>query len=172
MSLLVVIGAILPVYAQAPGSNPEIPEEAQKRLDHMIGRWHFKTDFLSSKGEVRRTVEGTEEATFIIDRRVVELTTTIPAQNSFSKGWLFYNTAEQKFYLTSVDGKGDHWVLSGGLEKYQITSQPKKQSNGRELIIRFTHENIGEDSFEAIMETSIDGGESWWIRSKQYLTRE
>jgi hypothetical protein len=166
--LLVVFGVTFSAFAQAPGSSQEIPEEAQKRLDHIIGRWHFKTDILSSKGDVRRTVEGTEEATFIIDRRVVELTTSVPAQNSVSKGWLFYNVAEEKFYFTSVDDKGDHRVFTSGLEKYQITSQPKLQGNGRELIVRFTHQNIEDDSFEAI----IDGGESWWIRSKQYLSRE
>jgi len=155
---------------QAQSVNKEIPEEAKKRLDHIIGRWSFKTDNLGRNGEVRRTVEGTEEAKYIIDGRVVELTTVV--NGAVSKGWIFYNMAEQKFYLTSVDGSGSLWILSGGLDAYVITSQPKKQANGRELTIRFTHSNIQEDSFEALYETSIDGGKSWWQRSKQYLTRE
>ncbi|MDG2170177.1 MAG: hypothetical protein P8L44_19885 [Opitutales bacterium] len=62
-------------------------------------------------------------------------------------------------------------MLTGGLDEYVISSTPKKQPNGRELTIRFTHTNIQEDSFEAIMETSIDGGKSWWARYRQYLTR-
>ena len=154
-----------PILAQS------IPEEAQKRLNHIIGKWELKTEYLGRNGEVRRTVTGTEEAKFIIEDKVVELTTTIPEQNQFSKAWQFYNTAEGKYYLTSVDAKGDHWVLSGGLDAYVITSLPKKQANGRELTIRFTHTNIQEDSFEAVMETSIDGGQSWWTRYRQYLTR-
>ena len=148
-----------------------IPEEAQNRLNHIIGKWELKTEYLGRNGEVRRTVSGREEAKFLIEDKVVEITTTIPEQNQFSKAWQFYNVAEGKFYLTSVDAKGDHWVLSGGLEQYVITSQPKKQANGRELTIRFTHKNIQENSFEAVMETSIDGGESWWTRYRQYLTR-
>ncbi len=38
--------------------------------------------------------------------------------------WMFYNFAESKFYLTSVDARGDLWVLSGGLDEYVITSEP------------------------------------------------
>ncbi|MDP6042642.1 MAG: hypothetical protein QGG64_29090 [Candidatus Latescibacteria bacterium] len=165
-----LFGTTLPLFAQNQPKKTSIPEEAQKRLDHMIGKWHIKTDYLNPNGEVRRTVEGTEEAKYIIDKRVVELTTTV--QNSYSKGWVFYNINEQKFYLTSVDGNGDLWILSGGLDAYIITSQPKKQPNGREITIRFTHSNIQEDSFEAVMESSIDGGQTWWTRYRQYLTRQ
>ena len=176
MSLLrtFCIGIIVSLFwtltVQAQPANQPLPEEAKKRLDHIIGRWTFKTDTLGRNGEVRRTVEGTEEAKYIIEGRVVELTTVV--NGMVSKGWLFYNVAEKKFYLTSVDGRGDLWILSGGLDEYVITSQPKKQRNGRELTIRFTHDNIEEDSFEALYETSIDGGKSWWQRSRQYLTRE
>ena len=142
LCLVLTFVNVVPIVAQAPPSKTSIPEEAQQRLDHMVGRWNFKTDFLSRNGDVRRTVHGTEEAKYIIEGRVVELTTTLPEQNIHSKGWLFYNSSEQQFYLTSVDNNGDHWILSGGLDLYQITSQPKKQPTGRELIIRFTHQNI------------------------------
>ncbi|MDG2170178.1 MAG: hypothetical protein P8L44_19890 [Opitutales bacterium] len=37
-----------------------IPEEAQKRLNHIIGEWELKTEYLGRNGEVRRTVTGTE----------------------------------------------------------------------------------------------------------------
>ena len=39
-----------------------------------------------------------------------------------------------------------------------------------ELIIRFTHTNIKEDPFEALMESSVDDGKSWWQRYRQYAT--
>ncbi|QXD23901.1 hypothetical protein F7C95_18615 [Opitutia bacterium ISCC 51] len=61
--------------------------------------------------------------------------------------------------------------IAGGLDEYVITSILKKQAHGHELTIRFTHTNIQQDSFEAVMETSIDGGKSWWTRYRQYLTR-
>ncbi len=154
--------------AQPAGSI--IPMEAQKRLDHIIGNWSFRTDYLGQNGDVRRSVTGIEEATYLIGKQVVELTTRL--SGATSKGWLFYDLTQERFQLTSVDARGDLWILSGGLEEYVITSEPKKQRNGRELTIRFTHRNIKEDSFEAVMETSIDGGESWWKRSIQYLKRE
>lgn len=166
-----ILATLLLLIVSEPIFSQMIPKEARSRLDHIIGKWELKTEYLNRNGDVRRTVTGTEEARYVIENRVVEITTVIPEQNLLSKAWQFYNTAEEKFYLTSVDANGDHWVLSGGLDAYVITSQPKKQANGRELIIRFTHTNIQTDSFEAIMETSIDGGESWWTRYRQYLTR-
>lgn len=168
-SILLLISFVL--TASISSLAQPIPDEAQKRLDHIIGKWELKTEYLDRNGEVRRTVTGTEEAAFLIEDKVVEITTTIPEQNQFSKAWQFYNVAEEKFYLTSVDAKGDHWVLSGDLKEYTLTSLPTRQANGRELTIRFTHTNIRENSFEAVMETSIDGGKSWWTRYRQYLTR-
>ncbi len=84
---------------------------------------------------------------------------------------MFYNFAKSKFYLTSVDAAGDLWVLSGGLDEYVITSQPRPHRRGRTTQIRFTHSNIEQDSFDAIMEMSRDGGKTWWMRSRQRLTR-
>jgi len=91
---------------------------------------------------------------------------------SFSKGWAFYSASEKTYYVTSVDAKGDFWVMSGGLDRYVITSKPRRQEDGSEIIIRFTHSNIQEDSFEALMEYSKDQGKTWRAGFKQYLTRQ
>lgn len=147
-----------------------IPDEAKERLDHIVGKWEFRTDYLDRNGGVRRSIEGVEEAEYAIDGRVVELTTVV--NGSVSKGWLFYDIAQESFRLVSVDGQGNLWNFSGGLDAYVITSQPRRQANGRELTLRFTHSEITEDSFVAVMETSIDGGASWRTQSKQYLTRK
>ena len=152
-------------------ATSELPPEAKTRLDHRIGAWDIKMEFLDRNGEVRRTTSGKDTARYLIGDWVVELTTVMAGQGSTSKAWIFYNGQEGKFYLTSVDSGGDLWVLSGGLDEYVITSTPKPTRNGREMTIRFTHSNIQKDSFEAVMETSIDGGQSWWTRSRQYITR-
>ncbi len=65
-----------------------------------------------------------DTAEYIIDSRVAELTNEDLATGSISMAWMFYNFAESKFYLTSVDARGDLWVLSGGLDEYVITSEP------------------------------------------------
>lgn len=169
MSLVITSLSCLTMVCEAQVVDAELPAEAKERLDHIIGRWKFETQHLKQDGSVRSTVEGTEEAKYAIDGRVVEMTTTLNGQTS--KSWMFYNIAEEQFYLTSVDARGDLWILSGGLDEYVITSRPKRRANGSELTIRFTHSNVKADSFEALMETSIDGGETWWTRSRQYLTR-
>ena len=103
---------------------------------------------------------------YVIPGRVVELTTENLAQGSISKAWMFYNVAEGQYYLTSVDAKGDLWVLSGGLDDYVLTSKPRPHPRGGTTMIRFTHTNIEQDSFEAVMEMSRDGGRTWRKRSR------
>ena len=151
---------------------PDLPPEARKRLDHHIGEWHVRTEFLGRDGQVVRTTAATDTARYIIPGRVVELTTEIPENGGIStKAWMFYNSARAKYYLTSVDAKGDLWVLSGGLDEYVITSMPRPHPRGGTTMIRFTHTNIEQDSFEAVMEMSRDGGKIWWKRSRQLVTR-
>ena len=122
-------------------------------------------------GQVVRTSTGRDTAKYIIPGRVVELTTENLDQGSVSKAWMFYKVAAGKYYLTSVDARGDLWILSGGLDEYVLTSEPRPNPRGGTTLIRFTHTNIEQDSFEAVMEMSRDGGKTWWKRSRQYLTR-
>ena len=167
---IVAFAASLSVFElHSQPTDSSIPEEAKTRLDHIVGKWKFRTDYLDRNGDVSRSVNGFEEANYIIGNSVVELTTTV--NGSVSKGWMFYNSEERSFQLTSVDGSGIYWKFSGGLEEYVITSDPKRRTNGREITLRFTHLEIEEDSFQAVMESSIDGGKTWWTRSRQYLER-
>lgn len=158
-------------FSEQKRAEKQIPPEAQKRLDHHIGKWKIKIDYLDANGKVVYSTTGTDEVRYIIDRRVVEMTTSIPDLPSFSKGWMFYSIPEETFYVTSVDREGQFWIMSGGLDEYVITSKPKRQPDGTEMMIRFTHSDIKEDSFEALMEYSKDAGKTWKARFKQYLTR-
>jgi hypothetical protein len=167
---LPLLGALLlAADVGAQRKTPDLPPEAKARLDHHVGEWDIRTEYLDRNGKATRTSKGSDSAKYIIDGRVVELTTT--SASGVSKAWMFYNVAEQKFYLTSVDARGDHWTMTGGLDEYVITSTPKPRPRGGTMIIRFTHTNIEENSFEALMESSIDGGQSWWQRYRQYATR-
>ena len=166
--LVTTVGINLVVAQSAP---PELPAEARKRLDHHIGQWDVQTEFIGRDGQVVRTTAARDTAAYIIDARVVELTNEDLARGSISKAWMFYNFAESKFYLTSVDAAGDLWVLSGGLDEYVITSEPRPHPRGGTTQIRFTHSNIEQDSFDAVMEMPRDGGKTWWKRSRQRLTR-
>lgn len=157
--------------AGASAQLPDLPAEARKRLDHHVGEWNVRTEFLGRNGGVVRTSEATDTARYVIPGRVVELA-TVANEKIVSRAWMFYNTTADEFTLTSVDPRGDHWVLTGGLDEYVITSAPRPHPRGGTLMIRFTHVNIELDSFEALMEMSRDGGETWFPRSRQYLTRQ
>ena len=168
LALLASCVAASGVFAQTP--LPELPPEAKRRLDHHIGEWDVRTEVLGRDGQVVRTTRARDSARYIIADRVVELTTETDA-GRVSKAWIFYKVAEGKYCLTSVDARGDLWTLSGGLDEYVITSEQKPHPRGGTTMIRFTHSNIRPDSFEALMETSRDGGKTWWKRSRQLLTR-
>lgn len=146
-----------------------LPEEARKRLDHSIGEWTFVTKVFNRNGEVIREIEGRDKNRFVIADRVVEHINR--TGDATSRGLMFYNFREKRFQMTSVDKSGDLWILSGGLDKYILTSRARKRPNGSESMIRFVHENIQADSFEAKMEISFDGGETWRLRSRQFLKR-
>ena len=112
---LLAASLFVPLLVGQPAPKP-LPAEAQKRLDHHIGEWDVRTELLGRDGQVVRTTTARDSARYIIPGRVVELTNETLPQGRISKAWMFYNNAEAKFYLTSVDGSGDHWVLEAELD--------------------------------------------------------
>ena len=155
--------------AQPP--EQEIPAEAKRRLEMILGTWDSTWNWLDAEGAVVRTVEGVEAATWAIEGRVVLLSTEIPSLGSRSRAFMYYNETDELFHLTSVDSRGDLWLLAGGLEEFVITSEPKPRPDGGEMIIRFTHDEADRDHFSAVMETSFDSGETWSKAVLQELVR-
>ena len=158
---LLVVPLILGLHVavlRGQGNPGDIPVEARQRLDHHVGVWDIRTEYLDRAGNVVRTVLGVDTARYIIPGRVVELTTAIDELGFVSKAWVFYSIPTQEYILTSVDARGELWVLKGGLDEYVITSPPKAQEDGRVITIRFTHIDIEENSFTAVMEFSYDEG--------------
>ena len=162
-----LLAAGLPAQ-QAP---PEIPKAALERLAHHVGERNVKTEYLGRNGQVVRTTQAVDSAKYAIQDRVVEITSTAE-DGSISKVWMFYNTVAKEFCLTSVDARGDLWMLTGGLDEYVITSRKRPNARGGTTVLRFTHTNIQPDSFEASMEMSLDGGETWFQRARQLVTRQ
>ena len=150
---------------------PPIPAEAKRRMEHSLGHWEVRAEHFDAEGKVVRTSGWENSAEYLLEGRLVLLTHNAPKLGSISKTLVFYSDSEEKWYLVDVNQKGDLWILSGDLDREVITSEPKKREDGRTVIIRFTHENIKDDSFEALMEYSYDGGASWTKGSRQYLTR-
>jgi hypothetical protein len=78
---------------------------------------------------------------------------------------------DRLFHLASVDESGEFWLLSGGLDRYVITSAPKRHADGSSTTIRFAHKDIGPDSTHVLMEYSENGGATWEVGFHQYLVR-
>lgn len=167
--LLALCAPIAPTPAAAEGL--EWPLQATRRLESAIGEWDVRTEILDGLGNVVRTLHGRNRARFLIEGRVVELTSEVPELDRVTKTWMFYSVADRKFYMTSVDANGDFWILSGDLDEYVLISKPKRQTDGTSLTVRFTHTGIEKDSFTAAGETSTDGGETWTPAYRQQMTR-
>lgn len=157
--------------------DPRSPERCSRYaapwawLEHSLGRWQVKADQFDAEGNVVRTLEWQNHAEYLLPGRLVLLTHNAPQLGSVSKTLVFYSLDEEKWYLVDVNQNGELWILTGGLDREVITSQPRKTADGRTLVVRFTHENIEDDSFEALMEVSFDLGKTWRRSSRQYMTR-
>jgi len=151
----------------------ELPAEARKRLDSLVGKWTSKWDYLDKEGKVVGSATGGEVGRYIEGDWLVEWTTEVVQQNgdrSVSKAWWFYNRQDKKIYLTSVGQDGDLWVLSGDPVEFTITSWPKKRADGSTIIIRFSHSEGEKHTLRAVMEYSLDDGKTWTRGFRQTMT--
>ncbi len=149
----------------------ELPAEARRRLEHAIGTWQVRAEQIDAEGNVVGTREWQNRAEWLLPGRMVLLTHRTAHLGSVSKALVFYSVEEQTWYLIDVNQNGERWVLTGDLEREVITSQPRELPDGREILVRFTHEKVEADSFEALQEVSFDRGETWTVSGRQYLTR-
>lgn len=145
-------------------------EKAQERLDYLIGTWDSTTEILDDGGDVIRTDHSVDIIEPFIGTKV--LLTTVVGSGPVRKTIRFYDQAERRYYEIGVGELGDVWILTGGMDEYVTTSQVRAARDGTDVLVRFTHTNIQPDSFEALMEVSRDGGESWTpARSRQRMVR-
>ena len=169
---LVLSVACTMMFAAAVAQESRDPDPAKKHLEYHLGDWETKTVILDPDGNELQTFEGMESCKYTIDGVVLELTTKVPDLDHISKAMLFYNATDKKILLLSVDQTGDYWFFSGDPGGGVLTSQPRKQEDGRELMLRFTRSNMADDSFETLLEYSTDNGGTWVQNYRQYSTRK
>lgn len=165
-ALLLLVVAAVPCVAEEP-----VPPEALRRMEGILGTWDSTWNRLGPDGEVVASFEGTEDAAWAIEGRVVLLTTRVPSQSSHSKAFMYYSEIDQLFHLVSVDARGDLWHLTGGLDEFVLTSGPRRRPDGTEFFIRFTHDEADARHFSALMEMSFDGGATWIPATRQELVK-
>jgi hypothetical protein len=152
-SCLLAVESATPISAQTPA------DIAQQRLDYLVGTWDSTTEFLDDQGRVVRTDRSVNLVEPFIGTQV--LLTTVVGAESVRKTIRFFDRADERYYEIGVGEAGDVWILSGGTDEYVTTSQERPAPGGRTVMVRFTHTNIRPNSFEAYMEVSRDGGETW-----------
>ena len=139
VSVLVLSG--VPAGAQAP--PPPLPQKAKARLERMIGTWESRWDYLDKEGNVRRSVAGTETMRYLVEGRVIGMSTRVPETGSYNESLVYFNVKEDRLYLVSVDPSGQLWKLTGEADGHVLAAEPVKLPDGREMMIRFTENETG-----------------------------
>lgn len=162
-------------FGLVAGAQPrtDLPVEANKRLDSLVGKWTSKWEYVNEKGEVAGVATGNEVGRYIQGDWLVEWTTEVVEEGSAkrtSKAWWFYNRQDKKIYLTSVGQDGDLWILTGDPVEFIMTSWPKKRADGSTMILRFLHDEGEKGVLHAVMQYSLDDGKTWTRGFRQTLT--
>jgi hypothetical protein len=155
-----------------PRTPSTVDPRAVERMEHKIGRWAFELDYLRPDGSVALTYHGTDEATWLVPGRILQVVDHLHETDARGRSWWFWDEPLQRFTLVAVGADaGELWVFRGDLSAWVITSQPRRMADGSEMQLRFTHAAIEPDSFTATMEYSLDGGATWTRASVQRLHR-
>ncbi len=158
---LVMLPVLLGLLAwSAVAQDSDHAAEAQQRLDYLIGSWDVISNVLDANGNVVRTQRALDVTEPLIGNKVL-MTTSHAPDGTIRKSLRFYDEQESTFYQIDVGAAGDVYVLSGSMEAYVMTTQPRSTRRGGSIMYRFTHTNIQPNSFEATMQTSADGGQTW-----------
>ena len=165
--LLLIFGT-----ANAQDATDDFPNEARERLDYTIGKWRSEGQFLDSDNNVTRTVVTETDRRYAIGDRVVAIEGVTVASGEKFLAWEYYDTNTRKYTLTGINAAGSLFTMDGELgERFIWESEPRAGADGRMTAIRFEHVDITADSFTAVGSISHDGGETWRVYLKQYLTR-
>ena len=170
---VLAISMAVPIEGWAQQGDPQpFPEEARQRLDYAIGKWVSKTQAIDPKGKVVRTSYSEDERRFVIDDRIVEISGMMRESGMVFRAWEYYDVRSGMYTLTSIDREGRLITMRGELgDVFRWTSDSRELPDGSSFQMRFTHVDIEEDSFTAVGEVSRDGGKTWTVFTRQYLTR-
>ncbi len=168
LTTLFFLNFSLPGTAQ----GTDLPEEARIRIDYLLGTWDVYDEILNEDGDVIETSHAINHTGYFLGDSVL-VTSIIPDQGPVRKTIRFFDKEKEVFYEISVGMEGDLFILSGDLDEYVMNFTSRAMRDGVYPRGRFHHINIEPNSFEATMEVSMDGGETWTKRTnrKQRLVR-
>jgi hypothetical protein len=151
---------VLPV-AEASDLAPSGLADAVQQLRQAAGRWNVTTTRYAENGAVAAVATGTWSFEWVVPDRVLSGRSAIPDWNQ-SAGMLFYlNERLVTLEMAEVNADGQLVVMSGPVGKPARTADAVTLSDGRRVMQRHTRFDVTPDRFEARLETSYDGGQSW-----------
>ncbi|MCB1052428.1 MAG: hypothetical protein H6510_08050 [Acidobacteria bacterium] len=152
--------------------DPAGLEHAVSQLNHCIGEWQVQTDFLKEDGSVAQSHDGTYQFSWVVQDRVVQGQSQIPALKQTSAILFYLREKSQEIEMVSVGADGKLWIMTGKTAEEVRYSQPFATADGGEAQLRFTRYNVEPDRFESKMEYTQDHGKTWLPGNHQIFTRK
>jgi hypothetical protein len=152
---IVVIFISVTAKAQTQKQKPcSAPEASQ--FDFWVGDWDLTWN---------DTSYGANKILKIMGGCTVNENFNSPSQNYTGSSWSVYNPQAKLWQQTWIDNQGGYIVLSGKFEngEMKLSTQPRKLSNGTEIISRMVYYNITPNTFDWRWEASADNEATWKI---------
>jgi hypothetical protein len=161
---------VLPL-AHASGLAAPALDAAVEQLRQAAGRWNVTTTRYADNGSVAAVATGTWNFDWVVPDRVLSGRSVIPDWSQ-SAGMLFYlNERLITLEMAQVGPDGQLVVMSGPAGAASRTTAAVALPDGRRMLHRHTHYGVTRDKFEAKLETSYDGGQSWKLGFHQLFVR-
>jgi hypothetical protein len=166
-----LLGFLLLPVAAAGALTPPTLDAAVGQLRQAAGRWNVTTTRYADNGAVAAVATGTWSFDWVVPDRVLSGRSAIPDWNQ-SAGMLFYlNERIFTLEMAQVGADGQLVVMSGPAGTETRSTAPVALPDGRRLVQRHTRYAVTADRFEAKMEMSYDGGQSWKLGYRQLFVR-
>ena len=150
----------------------EIKQAAMDLFAYQLGRWDSRWDIYDGEGKIVRSFTGVEEFKPLVDDHSQMLINNVPEQDQTTYAMLSYNEIEHKIIFLNAGPRGDYWIMRQDPETGTMISEPHKNADGSEVIIKFSTLRQTADAFDVKMDISRDNGQTWQLVNKQYLTRK
>lgn len=157
--------------AHANELAPPALDAAVEQLRQSAGRWNVTTTRYADNGAVAAVATGTWSFDWVVPDRVLSGRAVIPDWSQ-SAGMLFYlNERLVTLEMAQVGSDGQLVVMSGPAGAATRTTAAVALPDGRRMVQRHTRYGVSADRFEAKLETSFDGGQSWRLANHQLFVR-
>ena len=150
----------------------EIKQAAMDLFAYQLGRWDSRWDIYDGDGNIVRSFTGVEEFKPLVDDHSQMLINNVPEQNQTTYAMLSYNEIEHKIIFLNAGPRGDYWIMRQDPETMTMISEPHKNADGSEVILKFSTLRQTAEAFDMKMDISRDNGQTWQLVNKQYLTRK